>query len=105
MTKDELDRIVARRLDSISYTLTTKNAGYGFGGDVLHNFKTAARIRGTTMENALCGMLLKHLASVLDLVDGRLPATQANVDEKIGDTVNYMVLLEAVFAEKRDGGG
>jgi hypothetical protein len=54
------------------------------------------------MQEALWGMALKHLISVMDLVAGRLPASKATVDEKVGDLINYLILLEAVFAEGRD---
>lgn len=53
---------------------------------------------GTPAQN-LWGFLKKHLTSVLDLVDGSKPVTKAMVDEKVGDAINYLVLLEAVLLE------
>jgi hypothetical protein len=48
---------------------------------------------------SLLGMLSKHLVSVLDLISNRTPPTKHLIDEKIGDTINYLILLEAVLIE------
>lgn len=94
------DAIVDARIASIRSLLLVKGAEYSPGdGDRLHNFNRAAAVVGTTPESALVGMWVKHLVSVLDLVDGigrgELPTT-ARVDEKLGDTINYAILLEAM---------
>ncbi|AJP62037.1 hypothetical protein [ANMV-1 virus] len=49
-------------------------------------------------------MLMKHIVSVLDLIEWSetMPAriTEALVDEKIGDTINYMILLESLLLRR-----
>jgi len=35
----------------------------------------------------------------MDLVEGRLNPTLGNINEKIGDMINYLILLEAVLKE------
>lgn len=40
--------------------------------------------------------------SVIDIAEGTLPATSATVDEKIGDSINYFILLEAIFKEQEE---
>ncbi|MBQ3943766.1 MAG: hypothetical protein II669_05555, partial [Elusimicrobia bacterium] len=70
----------------------------------MHNFNEAKSFfRCNTKEYALLGMLNKHLVSVVDMVEkyekyGILPS-QNILDEKIGDTVNYLILLEACFSQ------
>ncbi len=100
MTPQDFDKLLAARLDKIKAVLSSKATEYAHGNDRLHNFQVAARIDDTTPEQALWGMLLKHLVSVSDLVKGRLQPTRSMVNEKIGDTVNYLILLEAIFAER-----
>jgi len=82
-----------------------KNEEYSRNNDKLHNFKTAAMIRNSTPEDALIGMWLKHLVSVFDIVDD-LPKLPDNsiLEEKITDSINYLVLLEALIKE-REGKG
>ena len=45
-------------------------------------------------------MAQKHLVSVMDLVHGKLKSEPVMVDEKIGDMINYLILLEAVLKEE-----
>ena len=101
MNKDQFDEIVERRTRKIIETLTTKAKEYAADDDRFHNFNVAARITGTTPEESLKGMMLKHIVSVFDMIEwsyideGRL--NEAIIDEKIGDTINYLVLLEGMM--------
>jgi hypothetical protein len=67
--------------------------------DRLHNFKRAAEILHTTPQQALAGMFVKHLVSVLDLIEGLVLPTTQLINEKIGDAINYLILLEAILKE------
>ena len=101
MNKDQFDEIVERRTRKIIETLTTKAKEYADNDDAFHTFNLAARIAGTTPEESLKGMMLKHIVSVFDMIEwshideGRL--NEAIIDEKIGDTINYLVLLEGMM--------
>jgi len=97
MKIEEFNAILSGRVRKIVVTLGSKAEEYARGEDRLHNFRVAARMLGTTPEQALWGMAAKHLVSVQDMVDGHLDASPAMVDEKIGDLINYLILLEAVF--------
>lgn len=101
MNAADFDKIVNETCDSIRKVLSSKAKEYA-KGDRLYNFKRAAEINHTTPELALAGMLVKHWVSVLDLVEGTLENTEAMVNEKVGDTINYLVLLKAILQEKRD---
>lgn len=96
----EFESLVNTRTDAIKKTLGKKAVEYAFG-DRLYNFKRAAEIARTTPAQALFGMFSKHLVSVIDMVEGTRPATDAVIDEKIGDAINYLILLEAVLKEKK----
>jgi hypothetical protein len=96
---ETFDRILKERIEKIQKVLGTKAKEYALGGDRLHNFKTAAAMGQTTQEKALWGMAMKHLVSVVDLVEGRLPVSEYFVNEKIGDLINYLILLEAALLE------
>jgi hypothetical protein len=64
----------------------------------------AGLISGSTPEKALWGLAMKHLVSIVDIVDGleagRVPAVALS-DEKLGDMINYLILLEALLAERQ----
>lgn len=98
MTAEQFDAIVESRLAFIKTILGKKAKEYAIG-DRLYNFKRAAEILRTTPQRALAGMLAKHLVSVLDLIEGSLTPSEYMVNEKIGDAINYLILLEAVLKE------
>jgi hypothetical protein len=99
MNNQEFDEILNFRIESIKSILTSKAKEYAHG-DRLYNFKRAAEIERATPAKSLFGMLTKHLVSVIDMVEGNLETPPAMVNEKIGDLINYLILLEAVFKEK-----
>lgn len=83
-----------------------KHKEYSRHDDKLYNFKKAAEIRANiTPETALVGMMMKHIVSVLDMVDDienyQEPPTERFLTEKITDSINYLVLLEALIFERR----
>jgi len=100
MKNQEFKQILDERISKITEILSRKAKEYSGNEDRLYNFRKAAKINGTTLETALWGMASKHLVSVIDLIQGNLSPTEETVDEKIGDMINYLILLEAIFKEK-----
>lgn len=92
--------ILEKRIEKIKTVLGNKAKEYSSDKDRLHNFKVAARIQNTTPEKAAFGMALKHLVSVMDIIENtpKKPSKEM-VDEKIGDLVNYLILIEALLLE------
>ena len=72
---------------------------YASDVDRLSNFKRAARLKGTTLPQAVTGMMVKHTVSVYDMVESGEAFTAAAWDEKIGDHINYLILLKATLIE------
>jgi hypothetical protein len=106
-TKD-FDIVVNHRLEQCKKVLIEKAKEYAKGDDDrMHNFNRAAQITGESREKALFGFFLKHLVSVMDIIDDinndpKYIPNRALVEEKIGDAVNYLLLLEASIEDKRD---
>lgn len=103
MKLDDFNKVVERRIALIKEVLTSKGQEYVRGDDRLHNFKNSGRKKGVTPEKALTFFMLKHETSLDDIINdldrGIIPS-QKMIDEKIGDIINYYVLLEAHFAER-----
>jgi hypothetical protein len=96
----EFSELLERRINKTREVLDKKNAEYADGADdKLYNFKRAAKISGDTVKKTLAGMMLKHEVSIWDIIDGKRSFTEAMIDEKIGDMINYLILLEAVLKE------
>jgi hypothetical protein len=107
MTQTAFDQILDLRIAAMRQTLAGKGAEYGIGGDRLHNFKVAAQLESAPQspEQALWGMLKKHIVSIIDIVAatgrGECP-TQWLRNEKLGDAINYLILLEALLVEREN---
>ncbi len=106
MKDREFQEVLTQRLKKIEQTLGQKAKEYAAEGDKLHNFNVGARITGQIREKVLWGFALKHYISFMDILDdmelGKLPS-EAMVDEKIGDLINYLVLVEASIKDKLNG--
>lgn len=105
MEPEKFDRIVRNRMASIKQILHAKGREYADGcSDRLHNFKRAAVMLQCAPEGALQGMLAKHLVSIMDMVDGVEAGREYPIaiwEEKIGDAINYLILLEAIVKEDK----
>lgn len=104
MNAKDFDKIVADRMDWCRQTLGAKGDEYAREGDRLWNFKVAARKLNCHPAEALAGMMVKHTVSVDDIIDGLakgIVPPKGLVSEKIGDSIDYLLLLEGVIEEER----
>lgn len=100
MNAREFKKLVKESQKRTHNTLLEKGEEYSRDGNRLHNFYRAAAMNGQTPQQALWGMLSKHIISVKDMVDNTADATyptEDQIDEKIGDMINYLHLLEGLF--------
>ncbi len=102
MNQEIFDSIVDNRLLKSKKVLIDKSKQYASNNDRLHNFKVAARIDNTTPEQALWGMYQKHLVSVIDIKNDPTRFSMEVIQEKIQDSINYMILLEALLTERNE---
>jgi len=104
MNVDVFNKIVERRFEECKKTLVIKAKEYVRGDDRLSNFKDEAAMLRCSYAFACLSKLSKHVTSVVDLVkdeDNGLSHSKSLWDEKIGDCVNYLILLEAIAEERR----
>jgi len=101
MNNQEFSDLMETRFERTRAVLAKKASEYA-RGDRLSNFKRAAAAMGCTPERACLGMLMKHLISIIDMVNDVdqggghiLPMW----DEKLGDAINYLILLEGLVTE------
>ena len=104
MNAKDFDKIVAARMAWCNKTLCAKGDEYARDGDRLWNFKAAGRKRNCHPAEALAGMMVKHTVSVDDIIDGLakgIVPPKELVAEKIGDSIDYLLLLEGLIEEAR----
>lgn len=107
---EDFNYVVERRCELSKKVLCRKAGEYATVGSRFHNFEVAARMDHQSPEQALWGMWKKHIVSVMDMIndcdtdiyDALLPTkyTEAYVDEKIGDLINYAMLLEGMLRRR-----
>jgi hypothetical protein len=103
MTTDEFTGVLENRINKMRNSLIKKRGEYAKDTNVFHNFHRASAVLQTYREQALMGMAVKHFVSILDIVDNlgdQFPPTEEVVSEKIGDMINYLVILEAMLYEQ-----
>ena len=102
----EFDAVVEEQYQQSKKTLMKKADEYAQGDDRFHNFNRAAAMLNVTPEQALVGMLAKHLVSILDMVDTESSSSfgysTSLIHEKIGDAIAYLLLLKGMMLEKSD---
>lgn len=102
------ERIIHDQLARSDALLTNKGKEYAEDADVtqtidrLAHFKKAAALQDETPAQAAFGMLAKHLVSVADMVNTRGSYTLEKWDEKISDSINYLLILRAIVEEGRE---
>jgi len=98
VSAERFAEIVDEMLARCRGVLTAKAKEYATE-DRLHNFRIAAKLQGITERQALAGMMSKHTVSVYDMCrSGDYPIELW--DEKITDSINYLLLLRALVIEQ-----
>ena len=99
MKSEEFNMVMNDLLDRCKNVLQHKAGEYADSSDRLHNFHTAAELIGCTKAQACWGMAVKHVVSVSDMVKSGEGYPMSMWDEKIGDMLNYCILLYACVTE------
>ena len=99
MTPERFEEVLQRRINLIKKVLGKKAEEYAKDKDRLYNFKVAASMDLSTPEKICWQFMLKHLVCVRDLVYKKTRLTREIIDEKLGDAINYLILLEGLLVE------
>ena len=98
MRTEQFEEVINNRIETCKSVLCSKAEEYATD-DRLHNFKVAGELQKS---KALGGMMAKHTVSVYDLIDDYEQGKAISKEmwaEKIGDSINYLLLLTALLEE------
>lgn len=98
-TDDNFNKIIQAQIERCERILCKKAEEYATA-DRLHNFKVAGALQGISPVQALMGMMAKHTVSVADMCMSGETYPQELWDEKITDSINYLLLLSALVREE-----
>lgn len=99
MKVERFNQVFEETVELCRGVLIDKAAQYASSHDRLHNFKQAGALQKIQPERALAGMLAKHIVSVFDMVSDK-GFSPAQWNEKIIDSINYLILLRALIWER-----
>ena len=108
MTKTDFNTIVQRRTELIHSVLNSKGNEYAMDTDAFDNFKSGVNIAfADTPEKVAWEYMTKHLQSIKSILNNvandssSTPSIEV-IEEKIGDAINYLILIEGMLKEKRE---
>lgn len=104
MKHEDFNKLLDKIIKRTTNVLASKSSEYASDKDKFYNFKRASVIANESPERALWGMALKHLVSIIDIVekidkDKQYP-DKDKLEEKICDMINYLILLEGLIKEE-----
>jgi S-adenosylmethionine synthetase len=106
MQLSKFKKVVSSTLSEVKELLINKGSEYSENNNVFHNFeKAVGRVRNSSREQVLLSYKLKHDVSIEDMVFDNNPQseyTKEYIDEKINDTIAYMVILKAMLYSKNN---
>lgn len=110
MTHREFNAVVQRMLLHCEETLCSKAAEYATDEERFINFIEAlptlrARWPDAKVEDAALCFMLKHFVSIVDCIrklppHGKSSVSSAVWDEKIGDMINYLIIIRGMVHER-----
>lgn len=102
MLTTEFNNLVEQKLNQIRHILIKKTQEYNLDEDRLSVFKKAGILQQENPDEALLGMLTKHIISIYDMVKSHQEYPIEKWDEKCIDSINYFLLLLALETEKNN---
>ena len=106
MNREKFNLHVEEVMERTKKILLKKGEEYAKTEDVFHNFNNATGISLHESNTAVAWeFLVKHLQSIKDIITTHeetcleLPK-QELIEEKFGDAINYLILIEGMFKEK-----
>ena len=107
MIQKEFNDVIISQTERCKSILVSKGTEYApkaikeSNVDRLAHFKKAAVVMNSTPKAALMGMLSKHLVSVSDMCTDDKAYPKEQWEEKITDSINYLLILRALVEEDR----
>ena len=102
MNNEMFNKVTEERIKTCIDVLCRKSDEYSTDRDRLRAFKVAGALQGGSDIKALGGMMCKHTVSIYDLINDFENGKNISIElwnEKIGDSINYLLLLNAMVVE------
>jgi len=108
MKSKDFNKCVTEQVEKSLKLLTSKGLEYAASeteedvSDRLQHFKKAAALIGGTTEQAIFNLMSKHIISISEMVYSDVIYPESKWDEKICDSINYLLILKAAIMEEKN---
>ncbi len=99
---DFMEKILDVRIEKMLSLLESKGKEYGEELDRFSNFKEIGHIVNKPPEEIAFILMMKHFTFIQDFCLRRISKTKWTkglIDEKMGDLINYLILIEGILKE------
>ena len=105
MTNDRFNEFTAQITEHCLNVLVAKRKEYASEKDRMHNFHVSNQLQSMvtvrTPESAAWNLMSKQLVSVIDMLnDPNTQYAEYHIKEKIGDCINYLILMGGMISER-----
>jgi len=102
MTRDQFDLFLLSFFNRTQKILTSKSKEYASDADIFLSFKKGTGFSfHNEAEKVAYEYLCKHLESIKTMLDNLdKPPNKDYIEEKIGDAVNYLIIIEGLIKER-----
>lgn len=103
MRIDKFNNVIKLQVEQCLDTLTNKSIEYNKdSNERLDCFKRAANLSGTTVLEAVAGMMMKHTISIYQMINDGKTHSLDKWNEKITDHINYLLILWAAILDEAE---
>ena len=95
--KQFTEQVVQKRINKIRDVLDSKADEYASDSSAFYNFERLGEIERRKPKESLWSLAGKHLVCIIDMVESDELFSDDYIDEKIGDMINYLILLEGIL--------
>lgn len=99
ITEQEFERLFEERIEKCKNVLAVKAEEYSSDEDKMRNFNVAGRMLGVPPYKIAFYYMMKHFESVYEIVIEDKKVSRDVWDEKVGDLLNYIFLIDAMVVK------
>ena len=104
MTEKEFEKFFEERIKKCRETLIRKAKEYASDEDKMRNFNNAGRMMKMPPYKVAFHYMMKHFESLYDIIMEDKKVSPEMWDEKLGDLLNYLFLIDAMWRKAHDQG-
>lgn len=101
VSEQEFKQLFEERVQKCRQVLVKKAQEYSSDDDKMRNFNVVARMLNMKPYQVAFLFMMKHFESLYEIIMNGKEVSPEMWDEKMGDTLNYLFLIDAMWIKER----